>query len=322
MLVKHVLGRLDPTDCTLLSRVAKPWLAVVVANNLPRAGKAGAVALKLRDFVGSVELLAWAKDNGCRWDAHTCALIAAGGRLEVLQWARDNYYCPWDERTCEAAAHRGHQDVAEWAWDNGCPWDAKVIRTWREGCPELCALWDEDTAVPAWQGVRFGAMGGAVRRVDAGRVVALDLPERRLTGDLPAVLGKLARLKLLSLNENQLTSVPAELGGLTALTRLELGGNKLTSVPEELGRLTALLGLKLHRNKLTSVPAALVGLTALRVLYINNNQLTSVPAELGELTALNSLHLDGNRLTSVPVALGELTALTARAYTRPLFSST
>jgi len=27
-------------------------------------------------------------------------------------------------------------------------------------------------------------------------------------------------------------------------------------------------------------------------------------------------------LTSVPVALGELTALTARAYTRPLFSST
>ena len=48
--MKHVLARLDPTDCALLARVAKPWLAVVVANNLPRAGKGGAVPLKLRTF--------------------------------------------------------------------------------------------------------------------------------------------------------------------------------------------------------------------------------------------------------------------------------
>ena len=40
VLVKHVLARLDPTDCALLARVGKPWLAVVVANNLPRASEA------------------------------------------------------------------------------------------------------------------------------------------------------------------------------------------------------------------------------------------------------------------------------------------
>jgi hypothetical protein len=69
VLVKHVLARLDPTDCALLAQVGKPWLAVVVANNLPRAGQGGAVPLKIADFIGSVERLAWAKDNGCPWGA-------------------------------------------------------------------------------------------------------------------------------------------------------------------------------------------------------------------------------------------------------------
>ena len=73
LLVKHVLGRLDSTDFALLARVAKPWLAVVLANNLPRAGKEGAVTLRVEGFVGSAALFAWAKDNGCPWNERTCA---------------------------------------------------------------------------------------------------------------------------------------------------------------------------------------------------------------------------------------------------------
>ena len=84
VLVMHVLSRLDPTDCAILAQVGKPWLAVVLANNLPRAGKGTAVKLKLVDFVGSVKRLAWAKDNGCQWSTQTCAYIAMGGILEVL----------------------------------------------------------------------------------------------------------------------------------------------------------------------------------------------------------------------------------------------
>ena len=110
VLVKHVLERLDPTDCAMLARVAKPWLAVVVANNLPRAGKAGAVSLKVKDFVGSAEILAWAKDNGCPWIAETCALAAKGGRLEVLQWALA-HGCGWMATTCQYAAEGGHLAV-------------------------------------------------------------------------------------------------------------------------------------------------------------------------------------------------------------------
>jgi hypothetical protein len=51
----------------MLAQVGKPWLAVVLANNLSRAGKRGAVKLSLVDFVGSIKLLAWAKENGCPW---------------------------------------------------------------------------------------------------------------------------------------------------------------------------------------------------------------------------------------------------------------
>ena len=49
-----------------------------------------------------------------------------GGHLEVLQWARQNG-CPWDEMTCTMAAWGGHLDLLRWAHENGCPW---VEETW------------------------------------------------------------------------------------------------------------------------------------------------------------------------------------------------
>jgi len=42
VLAAEVFARLDPTDCAVLAQVGQPWLAVVVANNLPRArGRGG-----------------------------------------------------------------------------------------------------------------------------------------------------------------------------------------------------------------------------------------------------------------------------------------
>jgi hypothetical protein len=147
VLVKHVLERLEPTDCAVLAQVGKAWLAVVLANNLPRAGTEGAVKLKLVDFLGSVERLAWAKENGCPWEQHTCALIAGDGRLDVLQWARD-HDCPWNEDTCELAALGGHLEVLKWARESHCPWNERtcanaaagghlevLMWAWEHGCP-------------------------------------------------------------------------------------------------------------------------------------------------------------------------------------------
>jgi len=46
--------------------------------------------------------------------------------IEVLQWARANG-CPWDKRTCHAAAEVGHLEVLQWACANGCPCDEKQL---------------------------------------------------------------------------------------------------------------------------------------------------------------------------------------------------
>jgi len=102
-----VLAQLDPTDYALLSRVGKPWLAAVVSRGLPLAEKGCAVPLKLVDFVASVEMLAWAKANGCPWERRTCKRIARGGHLAVLMWARE-HGCAWGERV------RTPQRVVTW----------------------------------------------------------------------------------------------------------------------------------------------------------------------------------------------------------------
>jgi len=93
------------------------------------ASTRGGGLLKVKDFVRSVALMAWAKDTGCPWEARTCAHVARGGHLEVLQWARArDPQCPWDATTCAAAAGAGHLAVVRWARKHGCGWDDSTCR--------------------------------------------------------------------------------------------------------------------------------------------------------------------------------------------------
>jgi leucine-rich repeat protein SHOC2 len=182
--------------------------------------------------------------------------------------------------------------------------DMRALRAWRSTSPELCALWDESVPVSEWAGVVIGVDGA-----DVGRVLELSLPLKKLTGIVPAEIGRLTALRTLYLNQNQLTSVPPELGRLTKLTSLVLFFNQLTSVPAELGNLTALQILTLSSNQLTSIPAELGNLAALQTLDLSNNQLRSIPAEFGQLTNLTSFRLVNNRVSSLPAELGALTSL-------------
>lgn len=51
----------------------------------------------------------------------TCIEAARAGHLEVLVWARENG-CDWDASTCSAAAENGHLAVLNWVRENGCDW--------------------------------------------------------------------------------------------------------------------------------------------------------------------------------------------------------
>jgi len=129
-LFKELVLRLNPTDLALLARAGPELRAAVVASGLPRAGVPGGVPLKICDCVGTVQRLAWAKANGCPWEAlnqheSVCSYAAYGGNLEVLQCARE-HGGPWNEYTTGYAAQGGHLPVLLWAVDQGCPWDSDV----------------------------------------------------------------------------------------------------------------------------------------------------------------------------------------------------
>ena len=102
---------------------------------------------------GHLEVLQWARANGCPWDEKTCWRAAEGGHLEVLQWARTNG-CPWNEGTCSAAALGGHLEVLQWARANGCPWDR----------------WTCTAAADEWSS--GGAAVGARKRLPVDRIDA------------------------------------------------------------------------------------------------------------------------------------------------------
>jgi len=85
-----VLARLPPADraslagACLASRDAV-FPRSVFPDGLSRAETPGAARVfQLREFCGSVEHLAWARENRCPWVARTFALAALGGNLEVL----------------------------------------------------------------------------------------------------------------------------------------------------------------------------------------------------------------------------------------------
>ena len=98
----EVLPRLGPVNLAVVGRVGVASWAAVVACGLPRAG-ASELPLKIPEFCLSVERLAWAKDNGCPWNARTFALATCSGRVQVLRWARE-HGCDWDAWTCANAA--------------------------------------------------------------------------------------------------------------------------------------------------------------------------------------------------------------------------
>ena len=76
----------------------------------------------------------------------TCMNAALGGHLEVLKWARQNG-CPWNEETCWEAAGQGHLEMLQWARANGCPWD---VNTWATAAAKCRPYLIEHGCPGAW----------------------------------------------------------------------------------------------------------------------------------------------------------------------------
>ncbi|XP_025806669.1 receptor-like protein 35 [Panicum hallii] len=165
-------------------------------------------------------------------------------------------------------------------------------------------------------------------------IARVDLSHNRLTGELPADIGRLGgSLTYLALDHNNFTgAIPAALSKLTNLTYLALNGNKLTgTIPPELGELVNLQTIKLEGNlfgagmlpesfmnltKLTTVWLASCSLggefpTSLVQVDLSMNQLIgTIPESFGSLLQLELLNLQQNNLTGgIPPSIARLPSL-------------
>ena len=165
--------------------------------------------------------------------------------------------------------------------------------------------WGSNLPLDDWHGVE----------IYDGRVVALDLADNGLSGDIPVQVGYLTHLERLDLHGNDLPGeIPEELGYLKRLKILDLKENQLTgTIPAALGHLTNLELLSLgHNTELTGpIPEELLNLTKLKVLSLRSSALTGeIPSVLARLTRLEQLHLNDNKLAGeIPTALGSLDKL-------------
>ena len=55
-------------------------------------------------------------------------VVAYGGHLETLKWARDNG-CDWNETTCSYAIMCGNLETLKYAYENGC--ECNVLKLYR-----------------------------------------------------------------------------------------------------------------------------------------------------------------------------------------------
>ncbi len=121
---RYFAGLIQPRDVNLLRFGARRGLLEYCEIGLSRGNSKWNIC-ETAAIHGQLEVLQWARSQGCLWDSNTCAQTARKGHLEVLQWARSNG-CSWNAWTCFWAALEGHLEVLKWARSQGCPWDSDV----------------------------------------------------------------------------------------------------------------------------------------------------------------------------------------------------
>ena len=143
-----------------------------------------------------------------------------------------------------------------------------------------------------------------------GRIIELNLNNKDFGKEgikiLPPEIGKLTELRVLTVNDNDLTLLPKEIFNLKKLIILEIKNNNLVSLPPGIKKISRLLTLDLRHNEIKELPEEIGKLKSLVKLHLWGNELKTLPSTIGSLTSLKELYLRGNRLTHLPVSITRL----------------
>ncbi|XP_074281723.1 receptor-like protein EIX2 [Silene latifolia] len=146
----------------------------------------------------------------------------------------------------------------------------------------------------------------------------LSIKSGSLTGYIPGWLGEDFRsLKSISLSLNKLSGeIPASIGKLSSLRTLDLFNNMLSGeIPVSLGMLSNLKELDLSANNLTSVASFYSFPSNLETLSLGGNRLSGkIPTSIGQLSKLKRLSIDGNPLEGVFLSEPHFSNLSSLTY--------
>jgi len=106
-------------------------------------------------------------------------------------------------------------------------------------------------------------------------------------------------LEILNLSDNHLRSLPADLGRLNKLKIIFLSNNDFEEVPEVLADCPNLSMVGFKSNKIRVLGENVLPL-GVRWLILTDNQLAKLPNSIGRLQKLQKLMLAGNQLRSLP----------------------
>src|SRR5271155_4194575 len=112
LIIIETLSNISKTSVVVLARVNKLCYKLAckcaIQNKINRQLQCYEIAAE-----GSLEILKWARSEGCPWNSSTCSWAAYNGHFELLKWARSEG-CPWDSDTCSLAAQNGHMKILKW----------------------------------------------------------------------------------------------------------------------------------------------------------------------------------------------------------------
>jgi len=75
---------------------------------------------------GSVNLLIYAHENGCKWSTSLSLTAANYGHLECLKYTHEKG-CEWNSLICYNAAENGHIECLKYAHENGCKLTSSIF---------------------------------------------------------------------------------------------------------------------------------------------------------------------------------------------------
>ncbi len=131
---------------------------------------------------------------------------------------------------------------------------------------------------------------------------------RVLGESLPKGIEQMTELETLNLAGNRLTQLP-DLGRMTKLRFLTVNNNQLKELPDDIGKAQKLKTLNATNNQLSELPPGLFNAPELEFVFLANNQLRKISGDLSKLKKLKDLNVVGNQLTELTKNIGSCGSL-------------